>query len=67
MALKDAKAKENGEDSGEVTRLKKELARKEKDVEALKSQCEGLQREYNRLGDESAGKTGGNDTPKKDL
>jgi B-cell receptor-associated protein 31 len=49
---------------GEVAKLKKELERARADVETMKKQHEGFQREYNRLGDE---KTGGLDgTPKKD-
>lgn len=35
----------------EKERLKKELAAKETDLETLKKQCEGLQREYNSLSD----------------
>jgi len=35
----------------EKERLKKELASKETDLETLKKQCEGLQREYNNLSD----------------
>jgi len=48
---------------GEIANLKKELAAKDRDIENLKKQGEGFQREYNRLGDEKAGIDG---TPKKD-
>ncbi|KIW08662.1 uncharacterized protein PV09_00615 [Verruconis gallopava] len=37
---------------GEIGRLKKELAQKEKDIEILKKQGEGFQQEYNRLSDQ---------------
>jgi B-cell receptor-associated protein 31 len=48
---------------GEVANLKKELALANAKVEAMKRQTEGLQREYNRLGDEKSGLDG---APKKD-
>lgn len=37
---------------GEIGSLKKQLAEKERDIETLKKQCEGLTREYHKLGDE---------------
>jgi hypothetical protein len=37
---------------GEIDRLKKELAQKEKDIEILKKQGDAFQQEYNRLSDE---------------
>jgi len=37
---------------GEIGRLKKELAQKEKDIETLKKQGDGFQQEYNRLSDQ---------------
>jgi len=40
---------------GEVANLRKELAAANAKVEAMKKQTEGLQREYNRLGDEKSG------------
>ncbi|KAK2792939.1 hypothetical protein FQN52_002617 [Onygenales sp. PD_12] len=53
--------------AGEIGALKKELAARERDIVALKKQCEGLQREYGRLGDEVVAKGGVKDeTPKKD-
>ena len=48
---------------GEVSRLKKELAKKDKELEAMKSQSQGLSKEYNRLGDQMSSSDG---TPKKD-
>ncbi|KAL3444819.1 B-cell receptor-associated protein 31-like-domain-containing protein [Aspergillus insuetus] len=53
-------------DMGEIGRLKKELETKERDIETLKKQCEGLTREYHNLGDQVAGSKS-EDGPKKDL
>ncbi|KAH8813331.1 receptor-associated protein [Xylogone sp. PMI_703] len=50
-------------DAAEISRLKKELAQKDRDLETLKKQAEGLSREYNNLGDQVSAKDG---TPKKD-
>jgi hypothetical protein len=43
---------------GEIGRLKEELETKNRDIETLKKQCEGLTREYHNLGDQVAGKKG---------
>lgn len=51
--------------AGEIGRLKKELDAKDRDIETLKKQCEGLTREYHSLGDKVASKT--DDDTKKDL
>ncbi|OGM50107.1 BAP31 domain protein [Aspergillus bombycis] len=51
--------------AGEIGRLKKELDAKNRDIETLKKQCEGLTREYHSLGDKVAGKS--DDDAKKDL
>lgn len=48
---------------GEIGRLKKQLAEKDRDIETLKKQSKGLSDEYNRLGDQVSAKDG---TPKKD-
>ena len=48
---------------GEIGRLKKELAQKDKDLEAMKKQSQGLSNEYNRLGDQMGSS---DQTPKKD-
>jgi B-cell receptor-associated protein 31 len=37
---------------GEIGRLKKELAQKQKDIEILKKQGDGFQQEYNKLSDQ---------------
>jgi B-cell receptor-associated protein 31 len=42
--------------AGEVGALKKELEAKDRDMANLKKQVENMQREYNRMGDEVAGK-----------
>ncbi|CAA9967126.1 hypothetical protein P3342_013563 [Pyrenophora teres f. teres] len=41
---------------GEVADLKKELEAKDRDMANLKKQVENMQKEYNRMGDEVAGK-----------
>lgn len=38
-------------DLGEISKLKKKLAEKERDIEILKKQGDGFQQEYNRLSD----------------
>ncbi|KAL1590973.1 hypothetical protein WHR41_00099 [Cladosporium halotolerans] len=48
---------------GEVAQLKKKLAERERDIETLKKQSQGLSDEYNRLGDQVS--TSDN-VPKKD-
>ena len=48
---------------GEISQLKRELERKDKDIETLKKQASGLSREYNSLGDRVAGN---DNAPKKD-
>jgi B-cell receptor-associated protein 31 len=50
-------------DAGEIGSLKNKLAQKERDIETLKKQCEGLQREYGVLGDQVSMKDA---VPKKD-
>lgn len=51
-------------DLGEIGRLKEELVTKDRDIETLKKQSEGLAREYHSLGDKVSEKPEG---PKKDL
>ncbi|KAK4503837.1 hypothetical protein PRZ48_004752 [Zasmidium cellare] len=48
---------------GEIGRLKKDLAQRDRDIETLKKQSKGLSDEYNRLGDQVSTADG---TPKKD-
>lgn len=59
-----ARLAEAGE-PGEIGRLKKELAAKDRDLETLRKQAEGLSREYHNLGDQVSGKS--DETEKKDL
>ncbi|KAK0509011.1 hypothetical protein JMJ35_008382 [Cladonia borealis] len=49
--------------AGEIGKLKNQLAQKDRDIETLKKQSEGLSREYNNLGDQMNPK---DSTPKKD-
>ena len=51
-------------DLGEIGSLKDELAAKDRDIETLKKQAEGLTREYHSLGDKVSEKS---DAPKKEL
>ncbi|KAK4971212.1 Endoplasmic reticulum transmembrane protein 3 [Elasticomyces elasticus] len=48
---------------GEISSLKRELEKRDRDIEALKKQSQGLTDEYNRLGDQVSPADG---TPKKD-
>jgi len=41
-------------DAGEISNYKKELAKKDAEIQALLKQTDGMQREYNRLGDEKS-------------
>lgn len=56
------KGLQNTGGAGEVGKLKEELARKDRDMENLKKQVEGMQKEYNNMGDRVTGSTG---TPRK--
>lgn len=48
---------------GEVAKLREQLKAKDRDIEHLKKQADGLSREYNRLGDQTSASDA---TPKKD-
>ncbi|KAM3425508.1 Endoplasmic reticulum transmembrane protein [Cercospora zeina] len=48
---------------GEIAQLKKELAKRDQDIETLKKQSQGLSDEYNRLGDQVSSQ---DSVPKKD-
>jgi len=63
-AAKTAKGLNEAGDVGEISGLKKAIAKKDKEIEVLKSQGEGFQREYNRLSDEKIGVQ--SDVAKKD-
>lgn len=48
---------------GEVSELKRQLKKRDQDIETLKKQSQGLSDEYNRLGDQVSSKDA---VPKKD-
>ncbi|KAL9610600.1 MAG: hypothetical protein Q9167_004702 [Letrouitia subvulpina] len=50
---------------GEISKLKNQLAQKDRELEAMKKQSEGLSREYNNLSDQFS-KQNTDSTPKKD-
>lgn len=62
---KESEKLANAGNVGEIGRLKKELADKERDLEVLRKQAEGLSREYGDLSDKYAA-TQDDRTPKKD-
>jgi len=62
---KESEKLANAGNAGEIGKLKKQLAEKERDIETLKKQSEGLSREYNDLSDKY-GATNPDSTPKKD-
>ncbi|KAB5549960.1 B-cell receptor-associated protein 31-like-domain-containing protein [Coniochaeta sp. 2T2.1] len=52
---------------GEIARLRKALAEKDRDMETMKKQVQGLHNEYSEMGDRLAASNGNVDaTPKKD-
>ncbi|KAL8655275.1 MAG: hypothetical protein Q9210_000977 [Variospora velana] len=51
--------------SGEIGKLKNQLAQKDRELEAMKKQSEGLSREYNNMGDQYSQRNP-DSTPKKD-
>jgi len=60
---KESEKLANAGNVGEIGKLRKQLAEKDRDLETLKKQSEGLSREYNNLGDKFTTADG---TPKKD-
>ncbi len=54
----------NAGDAGEIGKLKKQLAEKDRDIETLKKQSEGLSREYTNISDKYNSLNPDN-TPKK--
>lgn len=62
---KDSQKLANAGSPGEIARLRLLLAEKDRDIETLKKQSEGLSREYNKLSDQF-GETEMDSTPKKD-
>ncbi len=63
---KDADRLANAGSAGEIGKLKNQLAEKERDIETLKKQSEGMSREFGETVDRYAGREGMDDTPKKD-
>lgn len=61
---KDSAKLANAGTAGEIGKLKKTIEEKDRDLTTLKKQCEGLQREYDIMGDKYA-KLSGEPTPKK--
>lgn len=62
---KESEKLANAGNAGEIGKLKKQLAEKDRDIETLKKQSEGLSREYSDLSDKY-GSTQKDSTPKKD-
>lgn len=60
-----AKDNNNGVNDAEVTKLRRALAEKERDLETMKKQSEGLGREYSKLSDQYSEREK-DPTPKKD-
>lgn len=60
---KSAKGLDEAGNAGEIGKLKNEIAKRDRDIETLKKQSQGLSNEYNRLGDQVSGTDA---TPKKD-
>jgi B-cell receptor-associated protein 31 len=58
-AGKKGSALQNAGSPGELGKLKEQVAAKDRDIETLKKQVEGMQKEYNRMGDEVSGPTAG--------
>jgi len=52
---KDAKKLAQAGNAGEIAHYKNELAKRDKDIETLKKQSQGLSDEYHRLGDQVSG------------
>lgn len=61
---KQSQKLENAGEAGEISKLKRELEKKDKELQAMKSQSEGLSNEYNKLGDQFNSADG---TPKKSI
>lgn len=62
---KDSEKLLNAGNAGEIGSLKNQLAQKDRDIETLKKQSEGLSREYGKLGDQVS-QQNPDSTPKKD-
>jgi B-cell receptor-associated protein 31 len=63
---KDAEGLDQAGGAAEIGNLRKKLEEKERDLEIMKKQSEGLSREYRELCDKYAAIQKQDDTPKKD-
>jgi len=63
---KESEKLANAGSVGEIGKLRKELAAKDRDIETLKKQAAGLSREYNELADKYNA-TNPDSTPRKDI
>jgi len=63
---KDSQKLAQAGNAGEIGKLKNQLAEKDRDLETLKKQSEGLNREYGNLSDQY-GRLNQDGTPRKDL
>ena len=63
---KESEKLANAGNAGEIGKLKKQLAEKDRDLETLKKQSEGLSREYGDLSDKYGAANNVDATPKKD-
>ena len=64
---KEADKLANAGRAGEIGTLRRELEQKERDLEAMRKQSEGLHREYGHLSDQYTSLEGKNGTPKKEV
>lgn len=64
---KDSQKLADAGSPGEIGKLRKELKDRERDIVALKSQAEGLSREYNTLSDKYNATNPEEKTPRKDM
>ena len=62
---KESQKLEQAGGAGEIAKLKNQLAQKDRDLETLKKQSQGLSNEYNKLGDQYSAQNA-DGTPKKD-
>ncbi|MCJ1337534.1 hypothetical protein MMC09_002816 [Bachmanniomyces sp. S44760] len=62
---KDSEKLAQAGEAGEIGKLKNQLAQKDRDLQVMKKQSEGLQKEYGNLSDQ-VGKANSDETPKKD-
>jgi hypothetical protein len=64
---KDSAALASAGGAGEIATLRRQLEQKERDLEAMRAQSKGLQREYHSLSDQFTAATPQDGTARKDL